>query len=264
MIPECGVVQRQHVIDRMRFLDLKMLGDNYKSTKDSLDLMRDFITTKINSWLKAFIVFCSNEIGMKYRNEPLKTWNDYLGWIQHNIHSKEDAMNIIKTLYLSFQHNNEYRLHMRYSLLVEFNLKLQKLKMKQRSQRNFIEKLISHRLNQFRKQVCTRSSKYSGFSYRVIQKKFTKTSNRERNYPKYFFPWMIQWDEPTYCPKKLGRPFGSKTSIVNVRAMMTYNTNEKNMSRDDVLRGLDEIEMLRAEMMKKLETIEETNSKYRH
>jgi hypothetical protein len=148
-LPESGTVKRSHVINRMNFLGLKMIGENYKTTKDSLDLMRDYITTKVNSWLKAFIVFCSNEIGMRYKEEPLKTWNDYLGWIQHNIHSKQDALNIIKTLYLSFQHNKEYRLHIRYSLLVEFNLKFKKLKVKERCSRNFIEKLVSHRLNQF-------------------------------------------------------------------------------------------------------------------
>ena len=159
MLPESGVVQKSHVIKRMNFLKLKMIGDNYKNIKDGLDLMRDYVTTKINSWLKAFIVFCCNELCMRYKDEPLRTWNDYLGWIQHNIHSKYDAMYIIKTLYLSFQHNADYRLHIRYSLMVEFNLKFQKLKDKERSSRNFIEKMISHRLNQFRKQVCTRSSK---------------------------------------------------------------------------------------------------------
>ena len=263
MLPESGVVQKSHVINRMNFLKQKLIGDNYKNTKEALDLMRDYITAKVNSWLKAFIVFCCNEINMTYKEQPLKTWNDYLGWIQHNIESKNDALNIIKTLYLSFQHNEEYRLHIRYSLMVEFNLKFQKLKVKQRSSRNFIEKLISHRLNQFRKQVCTRSSKYNGYSYRVIRKQFTKTSSRERNYPKYYFPWMIQWDEPTYIPKKLGRPFGTNSSVVtNPRPMMTYHKTEKVTTHVEILSALDQINQLQVEMMKKLEMLDNNNSKY--
>lgn len=261
LLPESGTVQRSHVINRMNFLELLCTGDNYKNTKDSLDLLRDKITTKINSWLKAFIVYCSNEIGMRYKEEPLKSWNDYLGWVQHNIHSREDALNVIKTLYLSFQHNKEYRLHIRYSMLVEFNLKFKKSKVKERCSRNFIEKMVSHRLNQFRKQICTRASKYNGYSFRVIRKKFKIDSDRERNYPKYFFPWMIRWEEPTFIPKKLGRPFGP-TTVVNIRPMKNYVKLDKVKTREELLSALDEMKLIQAEIMKKLETLDETNSKY--
>lgn len=201
ILPDNGCVKRHHVVRRMNKLGYEMEDPQYKLVKDQLELMRDTWTKLINNWLVAFILNAANAILMIYKNRPISTWDEYLDWVQHNVNSKADAMFVIKSLYLSFQHQPDYRSTIRDALLVEQNKKFPRRHIG-RPRRSFCEKLISHRQNALRRQVCTRSSKFTGYKYRVIRKKFHGQINRERNFPQYYFPWMITWKPPTYIPKK--------------------------------------------------------------
>ena len=118
-----------------------------------------------------------------------------------------------------------------YAIIKKFGIK---------SSGNFIEKIITYRLNEIRKQICRQSVKFSGYTYRVIRaysKDTDTTKTMQRNYPKYFHEWMLQWKEPTYIAKKQGRPFGTNNSVnqapgSKARGLGPYNNYTKKKNKN--------------------------------
>ena len=100
-LPDCGCVKKKHVLACMLFRNLDDNVQNYLDIKEELNMFRSIITNKINSMLAAFIVFCGAEVGMEIDGRPISNWLDYLHWIERCIKTREDAMKVIKSLYLS-------------------------------------------------------------------------------------------------------------------------------------------------------------------
>lgn len=264
-LPESGCVKKKHIYACMHYRRIVDDIDNYNIIKEELSLMRDVITKKINAWLSYFIVFSGRILGMEINKKPISCWNDYLKWVETKIKTEEDAMLIIKSLYLSFQHSDDYRLHLTCSICMEFNISIQdalgshskkKRVVNDRITRNFLERLVSHRQNEIRKQVCTRSGKHNGWTYRIIRPQFTNEFNRQRNFPRHFHDWMLQYKTPTYKPKKLGRPYSNDTK--KDRGMMTHKNKKLNTkrTREDILEELEEQKRQHALLLSEIEAIE--------
>ena len=264
-LPESGCVKKKHIYACMQYRRMDDDFENYNIIKDELILMRDVITKKINAWLSFFVVFCGRILGMEINKKPISNWNEYLKWVELKLKTEEDAMIIIKSLYLSFQHSDDYRLHLTCSICMEFNLSIQdalgghssrRRVVNDRITRNFLERLVSHRQNEFRKQVCTRSGKFSGWTYRIIRPMFTKDCNRQRNFPRHFHNWMLQYKTPTYQRKKLGRPYSNESK--KDRGMMTHKNKKlnKKRTREEILEELEEQKRHHALLLSELEAVE--------
>ena len=219
---------------------------NYDIAKEELELIRINLHNKINSWLCNFIVFTANAIEMKIDGREIKSWNDYVAFIQYHVNCKEDAMMILKSAYISFQHCADWKFHMTLALCKELNYALIK-KPGIKSNGNFIEKIITYRQNELRKQICRQSGKFNGYTYRVIRAcNNDKSNTMQRNYPKYFHEWMLQYKEPTYIEKKKGRPFGPGNKS---RGLGPYNNTNTNKSNNAKMTNKNTAKMTRKENM---------------
>ena len=183
--------------------------------------------------------------------KPIKTWDQYLFWVTHCISTEEDAMMIIKTLLLSFQNLDDFRQNLTYAILIEFNYRFPKRDKTVRKTKSFCEKLISHRHNAIRSRVNNRSKKCNGYTYKVIRSQ-GKNKTRERNFPCYFYSWMLLYDELGEKKKK-GRPFGSSIAAPKSRQTGPYSKKPKQMNKAQLLHELEQIEHNRAEMMQRLQ-----------
>lgn len=103
-IPYQGNVQREHVMARMKFKKLVDAPGQYAITEQELELHRQFIKSSICGWLKTFILYVANEVGMSIGDNKIITWNDFMYWVENCVHNRDDAIKIMKTLYTSFQY----------------------------------------------------------------------------------------------------------------------------------------------------------------
>lgn len=62
--------------------------------------------------------------------------------------------------------------------------------------KNFVEKMITFQINQFRLQVQTACLKHNGYVFRIIRPR-GEGSDKDKCVPKYLFAWMITHKEPT-------------------------------------------------------------------
>jgi hypothetical protein len=213
VIPDIGPITRKHVLRRMKYRLMLDTAINYDVAKEELELIRINTHNKVNSWLCHFIIYTAQEIGMTLGGSQITSWNDYLKFLQYHIHTSDDAMLVMKSAYFAFQHNVDYKLHMVCALCVELNYGIIKIK-DVKTRGSFIEKIITYRQNELRKQICRNSGKYSGYTYRIIRaysKHEDKTKTMQRNHPKYFYDWMLQYKQSSYIAKQKGRPVGSTT-----------------------------------------------------
>ena len=130
-----------------------------------------------------------------------------------------------------------------------------------RKTKSFCEKLISHRHNAIRRQINNRSKKYTGYTYRVIR---TEGANktREHNYPCYFFPWMLSYNETFILEeKKKGRPFGSTTKPKS-RPTGPYSKIQKMMTKTQIIHAIEQMENNNAEMLKLLQEMNDKTGTY--
>ena len=93
----------------------------------------------------------------------------------------------------------------------------------------------------------------------------------QRNHPRYFHDWMLQYKPLTYVEKKRGRPVGSTVNEVTnkTRAMGPYKTNckkkkapsmtKKEIAADIALQEI-ELELKRAQYLK-MKDEDDNNSK---
>jgi hypothetical protein len=261
ILPHNGCVLRKHILARMNATNQPMKNHLYDSTRDELEFMRDKITKIINQWMYAFIIFCANECGMTIKGKPIKTWDDYLFWVTHCIASKEDAMMIIKTLILSFQHLADFRQNLTYAILIEYNYRFPSRDKTVRKTKSFCEKLISHRHNAIRRQINNRSKKSNGYTYKVIRSE-GKNITRERNYPCYFFTWMLIYNETICEQKKKGRPFGSSSAAPKSRPTGPYSKKPKQMSKSQIMNELEQIEHIKTEMLQRLQLMNDKDGTF--
>lgn len=229
VISGTGPITKRQVLARMTHRIMLDTAVNYDVAKEELELLRMNVHDMINSWLCRFIVMTSQKIGMKLGSDPIVSWNDYLKWLHHYLNNEDDAMNVMKSAYFSFQHNTDYKKHLTFALCIELNLAIIKKK-DVKTRGNFIEKIITYRQNEIRKQICRASGKYSGYTFRIIRAHSAdKSKTMQRNHPRYFHDWMLQYKPSSYVEKKRGRPIGSTVNedTNRVRAMGPYKTNSK-------------------------------------
>ena len=104
-IPDIGPITRKCVLVRMKQRLMLDTAINYDVAKEELELIRINVHNIANSWLCHFIIFTAKAIGMTFGDSEISSWNDSIKYLQYHIHSKEDAMMVIKSAYMSFQHN---------------------------------------------------------------------------------------------------------------------------------------------------------------
>ena len=240
-IPNEGPITKRHVLARMKQRLMRDTAVNYDVAKEELELIRINTHNLVNSWLCHFIMYAARAIGMTLDGKEISTWSDYVKYLTYFIHTKDDAMMVTKSAYMSFQHNMDYKFHMTCAVCKELNYGIIK-KHNIKSSGNFIEKIITYRQNEIRKQICRISSKFSGYSYRVIRAySKDKTKTMQRNYPKYFHEWMLIYKESSYVAKQKGRPVGSSTNANKPRTMGPYNDKkmkkkkEQKMTREELI-----------------------------
>ena len=274
-IPDTGPITRKSILRRMKQKMMLETAINYDAAKEELELIRINVHNIVNSWLCHFIIFTAKAIGMTLGGSEITSWNDYIKYIQYHIHTKDDAMMVVKSAYMSFQHNIDYKYHMTFAICKELNYAIIK-RHGIKSSGNFIEKIITYRQNEIRKQICRQLGKFNGYTYRVIRAcSEDKTKTMQRNYPKYFHEWMLQWKESTYLAKKKGRPFGSSNSVTKAtgskeRGLGPYNDKKKKkkntkMTREELMADIavqeDEMKQKRLLLATLMETEEDSNSK---
>lgn len=255
-IPESGAIQARHVYNRMALIPLKDEDDNYKNVKQELELDRHAVTTSIYSWLTHFIVECANHIGIRIHGRELRSWNELLEWIGKGLKTRDDAMMLFKALYISFDYERGYRVHITCAIMMQHNFTLQRDN--DGNTRNFCEKLVTHRLNQLRKQAGDLSIKSSGWGLRIIRPPRNEGDPiLPKKLPKCFHEWMI-----TYQPKKKIRVKKENGRRPNrPRNMVTYASKNGKRTKEDILANLSANEEERIELLTELEEHTE-NRKY--
>jgi hypothetical protein len=138
----------------------------------------------------------ANEVGMRIGDNRILTWNDYIYWVENCIHSRDDAIKVMKTLYTSFQYVVDYKLHLCICINYTYNLSMIDPEGIGNSY-NFLEKMITFRINQFRMQVNATMLVHNGYQLRIIRPRGSAMSTLDKCIPKYLFPWMITEHEPT-------------------------------------------------------------------
>lgn len=240
-IPDSGPITRKCILCRMKQKQMLETAPNYDAVKEELELIRINVHNIVNSWLCHFIILTAKAIGMTLGGSEITSWSEYIKYLQYYIHNKEDAMMVVKSAYMSFQHSTDYKYHMTFAICRELNYAIIK-KNGIKSSGNFIEKIITYRQNEIRKQICRNSGKFSGYTYRVIRAySKDKTKTMQRNHPKYFHEWMLQYKESTYLAKKKGRPFGTSTSVpkepgIKARGLGPYSDKKKKNTKKKMTR----------------------------
>jgi hypothetical protein len=251
-IPENGAIQPRHVYNRMALIPLLDEGDNYIMVKRELELDRHGVTTSIYNWLTYFVVDCANNIGIRIHNRELRSWNELLEWITKYLKTREDAMMLLKALFISFDYERGYRVHITCAIMYQHNFTLERSN--DGNTRNFCEKLVTHRLNLLRKQAVDMSVKHSGWGYRIIRppRKIGEPI-LPRKVAKFFHEWMI-----TYKPKKKLRSKRDESRRPNrPRNLVTYGSKDAKRTIEDVLADISSLDEERIQMLAELEQFTE-------
>jgi hypothetical protein len=229
-IPDQGVVKDIHVHNRLSFMGINNPSPNQVSIcKEELELHRRGINATITAWLKTFIVYCANNVGLKYPERDITQWTEYMDWVEKHLKNYDDAMKVIKSLYISFDYTTDYRHYITCACLMEYNLSIVR-DGDGHVTRNFVEKIVSHRLNLLRKQVNLASIKHTGYGFRLIRPRRSTSENTnslERARPCYFLDWMLTYEKPLVEIVKKGRP----NQVVR-RNLTTYNKNKKRTTKE--------------------------------
>jgi hypothetical protein len=255
-LPESGSVKPHHVYNRMSVLGLLDEGDNYKETKRCLDLDRHGITTTVTMWLRTFIIYCANNNGITIHNREIRSWSDFLEWIERFIKTSEDAMKFYRTVFVSFEYEKRFRVHITCAIMYQSNFTI--MRSDDGNTRNFCEKIITHRINQIRKQTNDLCAKHSGYSFRIIRPP-RKPGDPElpKAVPKFFFEWQLQYSKK----KKVKPSSGAKRRAVTRRTLCTYGIKDANRTREDILSDIAELDDERIILLAELDEFD-GNSKF--
>ena len=184
-LPEQGCIKHEHIINRLNFLNINNTTDNYEKIEKELELHRQLINNSVVSWLKSFILYVANEVGMQINNDVrLQTWNDYIHYVEKCIYTRDDAIKVMKTLYTSFQYLTDYNKHLTICVNYTYNLCIVNPDGIGNS-KNFVEKMVTFRINQFRLQINSAMLSNSGFQLRIIRPRGDDSKLLDKCVPKY-------------------------------------------------------------------------------
>ena len=208
-LPQEGSIQDVDVNNHLAFLPLMPTDDNYATTQRAMEVHRRGISHTISCWLKQFIVYCAQQLGITYPERPLRNWNDFMDFVERYQKTREEAMLVMKALIISFDYVPNYRVDITSAICIQYNLHIKRKKSD--TSRNFCEKIVTHRHNLIRLQLNAASVVATGYKYHVIRppRKSSQPELEERN-SRYYSEWMI-----TYHPdKKVAskKNFEAKTS----------------------------------------------------
>ena len=252
-IPHLGSIKREHILSRLEFLGMEINDDNYDNLKSELELHRQLITKTISSWIRHFVIYVANQCHMNIMGTNIKTWTDYMYWVENYCKSKEDAMIILKSLYISWDYVPDFRFKMSICVMIQFNLTMHKADRIGIS-RNFLEKMITFRINLLKKQVNEACKEYNGFKFTTTRRS-NNNNDLEKHMPKYYVPWMI---EQTEIVKKSKRRLCNNNVVTKLkrRNISTYKT-EETLTEEDIKNELANIDLLKHQLLNKLNTIQE-------
>lgn len=244
-----GIVKDKHVLNRLRFTNKPDDDDNYASAYRELELHRQLMTRNISCWIRHFVIYVANEIGMKIGDSKIMTWADYMYWVENELKTRDDAMQVMKSLYISFQYLDDYKYHLTICLMITFNLSMLHASVKGIA-RNFVVKMITYRINQLRKQVNDACEVHNGFNMRLIRPRKDKTL--QKGVPKYVFPWMIVKSEPTHQPKRKRKSKNSDNNSKTKRRNLSTYKKVVITSEEELILELASVEVLRNRYLKQL------------
>ena len=258
-IPHQGIVLHHHIVNRMKFLNWRDTPENFAIAEKELELHRQLINRSICSWLKSFILYVANEVGMKIGNNRIQTWNDFMYWVENCLHTREDAIMVMKTLYTSFQYVPEHKRHL--CICVSYTYNISMLEPDGVGiQKNFIEKMITFRINQFRLQVNNACAIYNGYIFRIIRPRGKASANLPECVPKYLHDWMITHEEPTDEKKESIKQKRLSKANSNRRNSCTYKKKQV-QTEEDVILEIENIDAIRASYVKKLNLLKKNKNK---
>lgn len=254
-LPQDGSLADEHVNDHMAFMKPKRLptDHNYAMTYRELETDRIAISITINEWLKQFIVYCAVQVGVTYPERPLRTWNDFMDYIDRFMKTRDDAMLVLKALVFSFDYVPDFRKKITMGVLVQHNLTI--VKKPKETRRDFCEKMVTHRHNMIRKQINEACEPKTGFHFRVIRP--AGSSGLEERVPKYFSDWML-----THDPTKIGVPAActtknkkkKKPKKITRRNKPCYDTNKNEVRTPaEIMKDLADIDQNKKDLLAELE-----------
>lgn len=241
-IPCNSIIMRKHVNNRLIFLGWENTTPNYEKVERELELHLEKIVSTITSWLKTFVVYVANEIGMVNGSNRILTWSDYMYWVESSCNSREDAMYVMKSLYIAFHYVQDYKQHITICISYTYNLKIDQPDGEGVS-RNFCDKMITFRINQMRLQVNAACKIYNGYKFRIIRPRkkgeTNDTTNLDKCVPKYIFKWMITHKNPTnQTTTTITTTSNNKNKIAKHRNMTSYKKKWVE-TEEDIVAELD-------------------------
>ena len=254
-LPWQGIVLEEFVLNRLRFINKPYTEENYDIAERELELHRQLITRNISDWLRNFVIFVANESGMRIGENRIMSWADYMYFVEHVLSTEEDAMLIMKSLFIAFQYLQDYKLHMTICISISFNIAITNAS-RRGIARTFVAKMITYRINQLRKQVNDACEEHNGYNFRLIRPRKDKTL--QKGIPKYISPWMIKKSEPTHQPKRRPKTNTNtkRSSKRKHRNLATYNKVAIS-SEEAIILEIANVEMLRYKYIKKLNAMRE-------
>jgi hypothetical protein len=252
-IPHLGSIKRHHVLRRLEFLEMEPDEINYNNIKTELELHRQLITKTISSWIRHFVIYVANSVGMTISGNRIRTWSDYMYWVENNCKTREDAMLILKSLFISWHYVPDFRFTIGICYMMTYNLTMINADRIGIS-RNFCEKMITFRINLLKKQVNDACEEFNGFNFKTTRR--NGKIGMEKPVPKFVLPWMITRSE-TLVKKSVKR-----SAITNVvtkvkrRNCSTYNVSEK-LTVEQLLAKIENIDKLKESLTKQLNELQE-------
>lgn len=196
-----GITEKDAVA-RCKFLNQEINKENINNATDAICFLRDKISNKIKSLLKYFMVDIANRLGFKVnKKRVIINWNDFLTAAKY-VKGLEDGKNMVKIMYLSFDHLPNFETNLGKVILWYFNLKIVKDENVPKtgfSQSNFLTQFINSQLSEVRKRINDNSGKDNGWKYTIVRSAEVKARmNGKNRIKRYFYNWMIQGDLVSY------------------------------------------------------------------
>jgi hypothetical protein len=250
-IPHLGSVKRHHILGRLEFLEMEPNEVNYNNIKTELELHRQLITKTVSSWIRHFIIYVGNCLGMSINGNRIRTWSDYMYWVENHCNNKEDALIILKSLYISWHYVPDFRFTIGICVMMTYNMTMIGAD-RVGITRNFLEKMITFRINLLKKQVNDACEEYNGFNFKTTRR--NGKIGLEKPLPKYILPWMITHTD-TLKKKSVKRSAVSDVAVrVKRRNVPTYNVTDK-LTEEQILIEIDTIDKMKEALQKQLNDV---------
>ncbi len=227
---------------------------NYNNIKTELELHRQLITKTVSAWIRHFIIYVANSLGMSINGNRIRTWSDYMYWVENYCKNREDAMMILKSLYISWHYVPDFRFTIGICVMMTYNLTMIGADRIGIS-RNFLEKMITFRINLLKKQVNDACEEFNGFNFKTTRR--NGKIGLEKPLPKYILPWMITHTNELK-KKSVKRSAVSDVAIkVKRRNLATYNVTEK-LTEEQILIEIETIDKMKEALLKQLNDVRES------